>query len=155
MKTVEILRNYKATQTEGNLIIFENRINIFECKTLELPNKNNLPGKSCIPAGRYKCTWYKSPRFSTLANDKYKKIHNVYPNPLLEVWHYLINDVPNRAGCLIHSIVYSRDLRGCIGLGSIYKDIDLDGNMDVIHSGETIRQFEKIINKEDFLLNII
>jgi hypothetical protein len=34
-------------------------------------------------------------------------------------------------------------LRGCICVGDAHKDINADGQLDVIHSGDTITAFEK------------
>lgn len=157
MKYVEIIREYEPKQTKGLVCVYDSPKKeklLFQCKSLELAWLNNKPQVSCIPAGEYKCTWYKSPRISQKANDKYKLQHGVYPSPLLEVYHYLINYVLGRAGCLFHSVNYSRDLRGCVGLGSLFKDIDLDGQMDIIHSGDTIKAFESLMQKEPFLLKI-
>lgn len=113
----------------------------FICKTLELPDKNNTSRVSCIPLGTYTCKFTKSPLFSKNAG------HDVYT--------YAILNVPNRAGIRIHSANYARQLLGCIALGDAHKDIDIDGQLDVIHSGDTMKKFEEFLNKEDFELTII
>lgn len=113
----------------------------FSCKTLELPDKNNAPKISCIPTGVYICKYTKSPLFSKNAG------HDVYT--------YEITNVKGRRGIRIHSANYVRQLLGCIALGSIHKDLDADGQLDVVHSGETIKKFESLMNKEDFELTII
>ncbi|MEO7535865.1 MAG: DUF5675 family protein [Ferruginibacter sp.] len=52
MQTLELLlhRNYYPAGTNGTLYIG----GIAFCRTIELPNKNNQHGISCIPEGRYK-----------------------------------------------------------------------------------------------------
>jgi len=113
----------------------------FECKTMELPDKNNAARVSCIPTGKYICKYTKSPLFSKNAGK--------------DVFTYAILNVPKRAGIRIHSANYARQLLGCVALGSAHKDLDLDGQNDVIHSGDTMRKFEQLMNFEDFELEII
>lgn len=113
----------------------------FTCKSLELPDKNNAPRVSCIPLGTYVCKYTKSPLFSKNAGK--------------DVFTYAVLNVPNRAGIRIHSANYARQLLGCVALGSSHKDLDIDGQLDVIHSGDTMRAFEKHMNYEPFELTII
>lgn len=113
----------------------------FTCKSLELPDKNNASRVSCIPLGTYVCKYTKSPLFSKNAGK--------------DVFTYAVLNVPNRAGIRIHSANYARQLLGCIALGSAHKDIDIDGQLDIIHSGDTMRAFEKHMNYEPFELTII
>lgn len=113
----------------------------FQCKTLELPDKNNAQKISCIPVGVYLCKYTKSPLFSQKAG------HDVYT--------YEITKVTGRGGIRIHSANYARQLLGCVALGAMHKDLDADGQLDVIHSGETMKQFEALMNKEDFELTIV
>lgn len=67
---------------------------IFECFTLE------LPAGSCIPPGRYRVTWGRSPRLSALAG------HDVFTPRL--------HDVPDFDGILIHPGNFAIDTKGCI-----------------------------------------
>jgi len=113
----------------------------FTCKSLELPDKNNASRVSCIPLGTYVCKYSKSPLFSKNAGK--------------DVFTYAVLNVPKRAGIRIHSANYARQLLGCIALGAAHKDLDIDGQLDVIHSGDTMRKFEEVMNKEDFELTII
>lgn len=124
------------TQSLGVLTIFDPLSNeiVFTCKTLELPDKNNASNISCIPLGVYDCEMTYS---------------NAFKKPL-----YLIKDVPNRAGVRIHSANYVTQLRGCIALGAYHKDINGDGTTDLTHSGNTMKEFESILNKEPFTLEI-
>lgn len=121
-------------QTLGVFSVVEDDNFLFMCKTLELPDKNNASNISCIPPGEYECEWTYS---------------NAFKREMYEV-----KGVPNRAGIRIHPANYARQLRGCIALGAAHKDIDSDGQLDVIHSGDTLKQFETIMNKEKFKLVI-
>ena len=104
------------------------------CKTLELPDKDNKRKISCIPEGFYDCKFTYSPHF---------KKHL-----------YLVSEVPNRSGVRIHSANYTRQLLGCIALGNMHKDIDGDGITDVLHSGKTMEDFEKLMKGKPFKLQI-
>lgn len=120
-------------QTLGILHTVSNN-QLFVAKTMELPDKDNAAKISCIPTGIYKCKYTLSPSFGK---------HT-----------YEILDVPNRAGIRIHSANYASQLLGCVALGSALKDINNDGRQDVVHSGVTMEEFEKLMNYEDFELTI-
>lgn len=120
-------------QTLGVLSTINNN-QLFVAKTLELPDKNNMPGISCIPVGIYLCKFTMSPSFG-------KKTYEIF-------------DVSGRAGIRIHSANLAVQLRGCVALGSALKDINNDGRQDVIHSGVTMAEFEKAMNYEDFYLHV-
>lgn len=69
--------------------------------TLELPWRDNLRQRSCIPPGRYRCALVRSPRFGTV---------------------YGVQDVPGRSHVLLHAANLAGDvdagwvtqLHGCI-----------------------------------------
>lgn len=107
---------------------------LFVAKTMELPDKENAPKISCIPKGVYTCKYTLSPHF---------KKHT-----------YEVLNVTGRAGIRIHSANFASQLLGCIALGSALKDINNDGHQDVVHSGATMEEFEKLMNYEDFELTI-
>lgn len=67
------------------------------CWTLELPNKDGLPG-SCIPQGTYKLAYLFSPRFAR------------------NMPHVL--DIPNRSNILIHYGNTAEDTEGCVLIGN-------------------------------------
>lgn len=140
MITVLLTRVVSSTkQTLGGLVLpLLNEI--FTCKTLELPWLDNANDISCIPAGTYPCKWTRSNRLSKLAG------HDVYT--------YEVLNVPNRAGVRIHSANYFYQLKGCIALGDAHKDINIDGHLDVLHSGTTCAKFAAALNYEDFYLTI-
>lgn len=114
---------------------------VFIARTLELADKANQNNISCILPGKYICKYTKSASFSSAKGSA--------------VYTYEITNVPARAGVRIHSANYFSQLRGCISLGASHKDINADGQLDAIHSGDTITAFEKLMNYEDFELEII
>ncbi len=104
--------------------------------TIELPWLNNEPGKSCIPAGR----WREKRRFSP--HNK----QNVFTG----------QDIPGRELVNIEPFNYARQSRGCIGLGTEVFDIDGDGELDVAHS---VVAFDAFMARhegiDEFILEII
>lgn len=104
----------------------------YTCKTLELPDLNNLPNISCIPKGTYTCKYTFSPRFR-----KYT---------------YEVLSVPKRSGIRIHSANYYHQLNGCIALGTVLTDANGDGMLDTINSRIAINTFEAFMKKEPFTL---
>ena len=128
MKRIEINRlSDDGTQTLGELRVIEEGKVIYECKTLELPYKDNSRNISCIPEGTYKVTR----RFS----EKYRH-------------HFLINEVPNRSFILIHPANYYSQLRGCIAVGAEFKKINEDNYLDVADSKKTLLDLLKLITDD-------
>ena len=112
-------------QTLGRLTIYDDHdFPFWECRTLELPDRNNQRRISCIPEGEY--TVIK--RHSA----KYKD-------------HFHILDVPNRDYILIHPVNYVRQLLGCIGAGLSHTDIDGDGHRDITRSKQKLRDLNRIL----------
>lgn len=137
LKKVQLIRNFGddkqclgVFKTEG-----------FECKTLELADKGNANRISCIPYGTYTVKWTKSPLFSKNAGK--------------DVYTYEVQNVPGRGGIRIHSANYFFQLLGCIAVGDLLKDLNMDGELDTIHSGATLDKFEDHMNRETFELEII
>lgn len=126
----EVKRVYLPTETlgswywKGNLLV----------KTMELPWKNNAHNISCIPEGEYIIT-----KSSPVEKDDPKtpidESGGRKPRPY---WHFIINNVPNRQGCLIHKITYVKDLLGCIGVGLSFKDFNKDGVPDIDSSTQAL-----------------
>lgn len=130
MKEATLIRRSGNTkQTMGYLFT-----DGFDCDTLELGDLNNQNDISCIPCGEYICKW-------TLSNR-------------LGIYTYQVIDVPFRTGIRIHSANRYDQLRGCIALGSGVKDINGDGQMDIINSKRTIARFEELMNGETFKLTV-
>ncbi len=135
-KKVQVLRTYDdGKQTLGALIVTDKTGVIFVARSLELPYKDNANSISSFTPGKYICKYTMSPSFGFKT--------------------YEITSVPGRSGVRIHSANYVSQLRGCIALGDAHKDINADGLSDVVHSGETVKAFETLMNFEDFELEII
>ena len=115
-KTLGLLR---ILNDEG--IIIENRI-----KNLELPDRNNKPFVSRIPAG-------------------------IYPiKPIIRPngdWALLLENVPNRTAILIHKGNYTRDIQGCILVGLHHIDMDKDGIVDVSNSTDAMKILQSLITE--------
>lgn len=117
-------------QTQGKLSVGN-----FKCYSLEKPWAMNMKNVSCIPKGIYHCKYSFSPKFL-----KYT---------------YEVLSVPNRSGIRIHSGNFFFDIQGCILLGDSFKDINKDGKVDILNSSKTIKEFEQIMGKKSFNLEIV
>ena len=102
------------------------------CKTLELPWRDNQKGISCIPTGEYKLSPYPSSRFGEV---------------------YIVNDVPNRTGILIHTGNTASDIEGCILVGGSYGK--LNGKRAVLNSKQTFKILKELLCSEEYILNIV
>lgn len=131
--SVQIRRTVQGTrQTLGELTVSMGSQVIYQCKTLELPWKNNTPQKSCIPASSYQVVKRESPKYGD---------------------HFHILDVPNRSYILIHAANYVRQLLGCVAVGKEHTDIDGDGLRDVTNSQNTMKMLNSIL-PDQFVLTI-
>ena len=87
-----IHRTYHPEGTNGLLTMGANSDPI--CYTIELPWRNNMPNRSCIPEGTY------------VLKKRYSKKFR---------WHLEVIDVPGRSYILIHPANDAqRELKGCI-----------------------------------------
>lgn len=102
------------------------------CKTLELPWRDNEKVISCIPAGEYKLSPYPSSRFGEV---------------------YIVNDVPNRTGILIHTGNTASDIEGCILVGDSYGK--LNGKRAVLNSRQAFNFIKELLGNEEYMLNIV
>ena len=112
---VRIERVYLATETLGSMYEGETLL----CKTMELPWRDNKRSISCIPEGTY--TVIKQP-----------------PKPGRDYPYFRLPNVKGRSGILIHRITYVKDLRGCIGVGGRFVDLNKDGVPDMVDSGKKL-----------------
>jgi len=118
MKAI-ISRLYQDEATLGIFHIMDGNKKIFECKTIELPWKNNRKNVSCIPEGTYNVEKYKSPSKGLC---------------------FHIIDVEGRDSILIHKGNYVKsDTKGCILVGQYFTDLDKDGIIDVAESTKTLQ----------------
>lgn len=118
MKRYTLERVYLENQTLGS-IYDENRELI--CKTVELPFRNNQrsddPNKaSAIPEGIYPVE--KNP-----------------PKPTRNYGYFRLKNTEPRQGILMHRITNTEDLRGCIGVGTRFSNIDNDREYEMLSSG--------------------
>jgi hypothetical protein len=134
-KVVSIVRvKGNKDATYGLLKVVENDKILFQCKTIERGWLDNQSRISCIPAGKYNVVKTYSPRF--------------------KVNLYLVENVPNRSGIRLHSANFASQLNGCISLGSDWRDINKDGQLDLINSKATHKAFDEIMENKPFALQI-
>jgi hypothetical protein len=97
MKTVVINRKASTDQGTPGYFSFEGRV----LRCIELPWRDNAPGRSCIPPGTYQAALYSSPKHGTV---------------------YMLHGVPGRSDVEIHAANFAGDsslgwaceLLGCI-----------------------------------------
>jgi Family of unknown function (DUF5675) len=126
-------RKYTDSETQGRLIVMNDIDLLFTCYTLELPWLNNKHDVSCIPKGTYQVEKYNSPNKGMV---------------------FLLQDVLDRLSIEIHSGNFTSDTHGCILVGSLFEDINNDGNLDVIESRKTLDRLLGIL-PDNFKLTII
>lgn len=134
-----ISRAYGEKQTQGCLTVFDEDTMVFQCKTLELPYLENHKNISCIPPGEYECDRIHHYRYGVC---------------------YLVKDVPNRSGIIIHIGNFASERRrlvralssgrqvdtlGCIMPGLRFYDLNSDGNLDVADSTRAMNGLRAIL----------
>lgn len=134
IRTVKLLRLKKQKEQTLGVISVDTGNMLFVAKSLELGWHNNAKSISCIPEGEYLCKWTYSGRFKRFM--------------------YEVLNVKDRAGIRMHSANYNRELHGCIAMGSALKDMNNDGLQDMTNSGATMREFELLMNQQDFWLEV-
>jgi hypothetical protein len=85
------------------------------CVTVERPWDKNKNGTSCIPAGDYRVTRFKSPHNGDC---------------------FLLHDVPDRDMIEIHSANISTQLRGCLAPGKSFATFSEFGGMQGVTSSK-------------------
>ena len=115
----------------NNQVLGKLTVNGSRYDTLELPWKNNAPRVSCIPAGRYEVVKRNSPKYGD---------------------HFHVLNVPNRSYILIHHGNYNRDTLGCILVGIGVKDINGDGELDVVNSRAAMKELNAALPDSFVLL---
>ena len=130
----KLCRQYYPKQTHGTLTVYDEDSGeeVFKCRTLELPYKENQRNISCIPEGFYDVVSRNSPKYSN---------------------HLHVTEVPNRSLILFHFGNYAgsmnpktghSDIRGCILVGEKFIDLDGDGLADITSSKKTMKQLMKV-----------
>lgn len=108
--------------------------------TLELPDRDNASGCSCIPPGEYPVRWTRSPR--------------------LKKFTYEILGVPGRAGIRIHGGNFAGDTSkgyishslGCPLLGERIGRIN--GQRAILNSRTAVARFERYLAGAPFTLEV-
>lgn len=111
----------------------------FVCHTGELPWLDNSKETSCIPKGRYTCTWRNSPRHGMC---------------------YHVDKVPHRTDVEIHaanlmgdvSKGFACELRGCIAPGEALGDFG--GQKGIARSKAALKALEADLGRQPFELVI-
>lgn len=128
-----LFREYYDKQTCGTLTVYDEDTGeeVFKCRTLELPDRDNQRNVSCIPEGFYDVVPRTSPKYSN---------------------HFIVKDVPNRTYILFHPANFvgsvnprtgSPDLRGCIAVGKKFGDITNDGIPELLQSKAAMKELLK------------
>jgi hypothetical protein len=112
-----ISRDYQPNETQGGIFVLEKGRILFNCLSLELPEKGNQQNVSCILPGSYPTKKVKDRTGKTV---------------------FLLSDVPGRTGVEMHIGNFAAglkvDTQGCILPGIRYTDINSDGNIDITDS---------------------
>ncbi len=87
----------RPTDVFGELAVVEEAEVLYSCLSLELPWRQNEPGRSCVPAGRYRLAYEYSPAFGR------------------KLWE--LKDVPGRAEAKLHPANFPEELLGCLAPG--------------------------------------
>jgi len=136
MKVI-ISRTYNKDETLGTMMVMEGERPLYKCKTIELPDNGNQHNTSCIPEGIYEVVKFNSEKRGEC---------------------FLIKDVPDRTGILIHIGNFAAgnkvDTLGCILPGAYFVDLNDDCNIDVAISTKTMNEL-LVLLPEKFKLYIL
>ena len=127
------LKDKDNKQSLGRFYLYDGVKDVFNCKSLELPDRSNNRNVSRIPSGKYICKLRWSKKYG---------------------WHFHVTNVKDRSWILIHFGNYYTDIRGCILLGNDFIDINRDGHLDVTSSKKTLSRLLKVAPQQ-FELNVI
>lgn len=134
MERYPLERVYLPTETLGSLYAPDRTL---IAKTMELPWKENKNNVSCIPEGIY-VVKKMAPGFGR--DYGYFRFMSVPKRG--------INKVLGMSTILIHRITYVKDLKGCIGVGGRFADLNKDGVPDMVESGKTLQWMYENLPKE-------
>ena len=128
MTKLKLRRIYRShVQTRGYLFVYEDDELLYQCKTLELPWKQNENRVSSIPTGTYKIT-----HRGAHQSQKYS-----YP-------HFKVWGVEGRSAILIHAGNIYKHTLGCILPGKLFQDINGDGHPDVTSSRAVLKHLRRL-----------
>lgn len=98
----------RHNKTDNGVAGFISIDGMFECYTLELPDKDNQRKVSCIPIGKYEILERKEPTDMTM---RYREKYGWFN------FHLCLQKVKDRSGIYIHVGNTIKDSYGCILLG--------------------------------------
>lgn len=126
--------SYSDKQTTGFMHVLNNQNEILHgfC-TLELGWNNNKRNISCIPAGEYKIKKRHSSKFKN---------------------HFHVLNVPDRKYILIHAGNFYTDIRGCILVGTDFKNLNGDKYLDLVNSKAALNKILEVM-PDEFTLQIM
>lgn len=130
METIVLVERYKVTYNYslGHCYVIDNgKFEYIGC-SLERGWRNNQNQVSCVPVGKYRLIYEKSPKFNRYLWELY--------------------DVPNRQECKFHVANYWKQLNGCIALGKYHEDINYDNDPDVADSKNTLEKLHKALENK-------
>lgn len=138
MRTIQLRRTSSSDQGTFGELMLDGQL----FHTGELPERLNAPFISCIPAGRYRCSW-------TFSNK-----HEKYMYQVLNVRGRtgVRFDVANFVGD--KALGFKAEVEGCIALGLGYSAPSGNNQACVVQSGDAVKAFESTLNREDFWLEI-
>ena len=136
-KIVTAIRRLRSSNmgTQGVLILPDG---VF-CNTLELPWRDNVRKRSCIPLGEYDVEIRTSPKFG-----------QVYEVKMVPDRSYILTHSGNLAGDIEKG--YLSHVEGCILLGSYWGVINKQ--LALLNSRPTVRRFMEKMNKQAFRLRM-
>ena len=135
-----IERVYLGTETLGSF--YDSDMKLI-AKTMELPWKDNKSNVSCIPEGEY---FVKKQKPGTAGRDYgyFRFVH---------VSGRGVNTALGMSTILMHRITFVKDLKGCIGIGSRFKDFNKDGIPDMEESGKKLQwMYENLPDEFDLII---
>jgi hypothetical protein len=140
MKLDVIRHQFGSDATNGMLFID----GVFECYTLEDEYRDvKVMHETCIPEGEYEI------KFRTVGG-----FHTRYLSRYGADWHkgmLWLQDVPEFEYILIHTLNDSTQTSGCLGVGSVQQDLDLDAKGLISQSTDAYKRLYPKIR--DALLN--
>jgi len=140
MKLDVIRHQFGSDATNGMLFID----GIFECYTLEDEYRDvKVMHETCIPEGEYEI------KFRTVGG-----FHTRYLSRYGADWHkgmLWLQDVPEFEYILIHTLNDSTQTSGCLGVGSVQQDLDLDAKGLISQSTDAYKRLYPKVR--DALLN--
>ena len=133
---LKVTRWYRPLATYGNVdVINDNGSSVFQCKSLELPWKDNARSVSCIPEGEYVV----------------RKEGPTLKRPYI---YFRVLNVPGRDGILWHPGTYTSHIKGCTIPGEKFLDINKDGVLDILNTAMTLKKLVDLL-PDKFKLNIV